>query len=461
MLWLGALLVQASTAVGQLTPRESVSPSATGSSEVANTPPPERVEVEPHARDDEIRKRLLDILDATGWFAAAEVRVDEGVVFLHGSANVPESKEWAGNLARNTEGVVAVVNKMNVASPSAWNFQPAEAELHSLTQAIVRALPLIVMAVLVLALAWLSAKGIVYTLRHILRGRIGSSLLREVVARTFGFLIFMLGLYLVLRMSGLTRLAVTVIGGTGLIGLVLGIAFRDITENFLASMLLSLQQPFREGDFVDVAGTQGYVQRLTSRTTVLMTIAGNQVQIPNSTVFRSTICNYTSNINRREDFVVGIGYEVSIPQAQQAALQVLSEHPAVLKDPEPWVLVDGLGAATVNLRIYFWIDGSTHSWLKVKSSLIRLIKRAFQDAGISLPDSAREMIFPNGVPVHLLDHRNGTGEPKRKASPADHPQQSEQISTAAERGLNNDSEEIEEQARRGWSPEQGENLLLH
>jgi small conductance mechanosensitive channel len=75
----------------------------------------------------------------------------------------------------------------------------------------------------------------------------------------------------------------------------------------------------------------------------------------------------------------------------------------VLGNPEPWVLVDGLGSATVQLRVYFWLEGTTHSWLKVRSSVIRLVKRAFQDAGISMPDEAREVVFPDGVPVRMLE----------------------------------------------------------
>ena len=110
------------------------------------------------------------------------------------------------------------------------------------------------------------------------------------------------------------------------------------------------------------------------------------MQVPNSTVFKSTLRNFTSNPNRRDDFIVGIGYDDSITFAQEVALKVLAEHPAVLHDPEPLVLVENLGSSTVNLRIYFWLDGGQHSWAKVKSSVIRLTKRAFQDAGISLPD---------------------------------------------------------------------------
>ena len=107
--------------------------------------------------------------------------------------------------------------------------------------------------------------------------------------------------------------------------------------------------------------------------------------------------------NRREVFEVGIGYDDSINDAQEIARKVLAEHPAVLNDPEPAVLVDSLGRSTVNLRVYFWLNGHENSWLKVRSSVIRLVKLAFQQQGISMPDEAREMVFPQGIPVTLLD----------------------------------------------------------
>jgi small-conductance mechanosensitive channel len=316
-------------------------------------------------------------------------------------------------------------------------------------------LPLIVVVVVVIALSWLLARLTVYILRRRLLGRSLSQLLREVMARAGGLLVMLAGVYLVLRIAGLTQLALTVVGGTGLIGLVLGIAFRDITENFLASLFLSLQQPFREGDLVEVASVTGYVQRLTSRTTVLMTLDGNQVQVPNSTVFKSTLRNYTSNPNRREDFIVGIGYDDAISFAQEVALKVLAEHPAVLKEPEPLVLVENLGSATVNLRVYFWLNGGQHSWVKVKSSVIRLVKRAFQDAEISLPDEAREVTFPHGVPVRMIEG-DGAVAPAdpAQAKPTAEP---ETVATQAEAGLQSEAEEIKEQARKSWTP--GENLL--
>jgi small conductance mechanosensitive channel len=117
-----------------------------------------------------------------------------------------------------------------------------------------------------------------------------------------------------------------------------------------------------------------------------------------------------------KDFVVGIGYDDSINDAQEIARKVLADHPAVLNDPEPSVLVDSLGKATVNLRVYFWLNGREHSWLKVRSSVIRLVKLAFQKHGISMPDEAREVVFPHGIPVTVLDGKpvDAPGAPCRE-----------------------------------------------
>lgn len=413
---------------------------------------PGKVEVQPVAKDDEIRQRIADILKTTTWFGEPMVTVQEGIVFLKGRTETEESRQWAGNLARNTEGVVAVVNQIEVVPTTVWDFDPTFQVLNDLARGFIRLLPLIVVAVVVIVLSWFFARLTVSLLRRGLIERSLSRLLREVLARAGGVIVMLAGLYLVLRIAGLTQLALTVVGGTGLMGLVLGIAFRDITENFLASLFLSLQQPFREGDLVEVANLTGYVQRLTSRTTVLMTLDGNQAQVPNATVFKSTIRNFTSNPNRRDDFIVGIGYDDSIPFAQETALKVLAEHPAVLSEPEPLVLVENLGPSTVNLRVYFWLDGSRNSSLKVKSSVIRLVKRAFQESGISLPDEAREVTFPHGVPVHMIKSEEA-GEPVL-ARPVAEP---ETVVTQAEAGLQSEAGEIKKQARKSWTP--GENLL--
>lgn len=422
---------------------------------------PDNVDVEPKARDEEIRERLHSILTATGWFVDPEVQVHEGVVFLRGMTETADYKSRAGDLARNTQDVVAVVNQIELIQPSAWDFQPALTRLQEMWFGLIGSVPLIGFSLLVLLITWSITRLSMAATRNSLRRRISTPLLGNVVAYTVGALIFLTGLYIVLRVAGLTNVAMTVVGGTGLIGLILGIAFRDITENFLASIFLSIQNPFRVGDLVEIASTLGYVQSLTTRVTVLLTLDGNQVQIPNAIVYKSNIFNFTSSPNRRVDFSIGIGYDDPIKDAQQIALQVLEEHPAVLKDPEPWVLVENLGSATVNLRIYFWLDGRQHSMLKVKSSVIRLVIRAFQTAGISMPDEAREMIFPNGLPLRWITPDEGSQASALVPGPArSTTTEDTSVSTDAEAGLRSEAREIQAQARQGWKPKEEENLLM-
>ncbi len=423
---------------------------------------PTKVDVKPVAHDEEIRKRLQRVLDATDWFHDPQVQVEEGVVFLNGRVESDELKKWAGDLAHNTQDVVAVANRLQVIQQSVWDFRQPWSGVMLLWRDFFRALPFLVLALLILVLTVGSALLTTRGIQALLRTRIRTKLLQNVIARAAGGFVVLCGVYLILRVSGLTQLALTLVGGTGLIGLIVGIAFRDITENFLASIFLSMQPPFETGDLVEISGVTGYVQQLNMRTTILMTLDGNLVQIPNTSVYKSTLSNFTTNANRREDFVVGIGYDDAINEAQEIALKVLVDHPAVLNDPEPAVLADSLGTSTANLRVYFWINGREHSWLKVRSSVIRLVKRAFQEHGISMPDEAREVVFPKGIPITMLEGKpteaHVATQEKRFYAEARH-EELDVVSTKAEAGLYSEATVIEEQARQAQPLKEGENLL--
>jgi small-conductance mechanosensitive channel len=428
-----------------------------------DTEVPNQVDVQPVAQDEEIDRRLTGILEATEWFVAPSVEVRDGVVFLDGQTRMEAHREWAGNLARNTQDVVAVVNRIEVIPRPAWDFSPAWTEIRALWRRMIQSIPLVVFGVAVLFLTWWLAKTVARLSQKFLRHRLESPLLIRIAAQTIAVPVFLLGLYLVLQVAGLTRLAVTLLGTTGVVGIVIGFAFRDIAENFLASILLSLRKPFRTEDLIEVAGYSGIVQQMNVRSTVLMTVEGNHVQIPNATIFKNTIVNYTANPNRRSGFTVGIGYDSSILKAQELVAQVLAGHPAVLKTPEPLVLVDQLGAATINLQVYFWYDATLYAPIKINSSLMRLTKRTFEEAGISMPDEAREVIFPDGVPVvpapqpePVPDRQVRPGPPPPPISPAGAP---EPVTAGSEGNLSSEDREIQQQAKQSRLPEEGENLL--
>jgi small-conductance mechanosensitive channel len=434
-------------------------PSATPAADDAPSEAPDKVEIDPTALDYEIRERLEKILLATGWFIDPKVEVQDGVVFLTGYAKNADHRKWAGDLARNTQDVVAVVNQMQVVEPSIWDFSPAFLELREIWRGFIRSLPLVGFSLLALFVTFVVSRLIANATRQTLRKRLPNALIANVASYTVRISTFLVGVFIIFQIAGLTSIATTVIGGTGLLGIVLGIAFRDITENFLASIFLSAQNPFRSGDLVEIDGILGFVEALTTRVTILLTQDGNHVQIPNATVYKSNIYNFTTNPNRRADFIIGIGYDDSISKAQEVALKVLQGHPAVLGEPEPLTLVDTLGSSTVNLRIYFWIDGKEHSFIKVKSAIIRLTKHAFEDAGISMPDEAREVIFPKGIPVQVLSSSLRESEHDTETSKAARSEEPATLSTQAEDNLSSEAKALKEQTRGSWKPGDGENLL--
>jgi small-conductance mechanosensitive channel len=159
---------------------------------------------------------------------------------------------------------------------------------------------------------------------------------------------------------------------------------------------------------------------------------------------------------------VGIGYDDEIARAQQIAIGILRAHTAVLEDPEPLVLVESLGAATVNLRVYFWINVELYGRLKVKSSVIRQIKLAFDQAEISMPDEAREVVFPAGVPVIVESEvPRVTTHDERKAgrSPVGSGAAATTGGSEGEGDLGSDTRDLKTQAENSRDPEGGRNLL--
>jgi len=282
-----------------------------------------------------------------------------------------------------------------------------------------------------------------------------SPLLRSVFERSISVLFVVFGIYIFLFLAGLTGFAIAVVSGTGVVGLILGFAFRDIAENFISSLLLTVQRPFSIGDIVQINEFTGIIQKVTARATTLVDFDGNHIQIPNATIYKGVIKNLTANPLMRGSFVIGVGYDASVKHAQQLAQSVIAQQTYVLTDPEPLILIDNLGPSTYNIKVYFWVNVEETSVIKMSSLLMREIVCAFDDAGISMPDDARERIFPQGLTLEreklskTPSQQNGvkTTEPANTSS-------GNTIDDVA-----TEAHDIREQARRSRDPEEGQNIL--
>lgn len=269
-----------------------------------------------------------------------------------------------------------------------------DAMVDNANDALVRLLervPQLILALLVLLFASWSSRFIANRL-HLIRIRSQnpymSGLLRTIVRTA----IMLIAVLIALDLIGLTSVVGAVLGSAGVVGLVLGFAFREIAENYIAGILLSVRRPFEPGDHVMIENREGKVISVNSRATVLMTMDGNHLQLPNSLVFKSVVLNYSKNPKRRFDFTMLIDGNQSIRESQALAMAAIAQIEGVLDDPAPsWVVVE-FGAAGIQLRFFGWVDQRETDLGKVRSEAIRRVKSAFADAGIEAPRTVYHIV---------------------------------------------------------------------
>lgn len=242
------------------------------------------------------------------------------------------------------------------------------------------------------------------------------------------------GIVVALNMLGAGTLMGAVLGGAGVVGIALGFAMRDTVENYVASLMLSLRQPFRPNDWVVIDDHEGRVIRLTSRATILMTLDGNHLRIPNSAVFKAVILNYTRNPRRRFDFTLGIDADDDPTAARHLGVEILKGLDFVLTEPEPQARVEDVGDSNVVIRFLGWIDQGATDFYKARSRAIPAVKQALEQAGFALPEPIHRLRFDSGaqLPVEGLDAAVRSQKEPRPARKQPAAATSEQLDTAPE-----------------------------
>ena len=277
--------------------------------------------------------------------------------------------------------------------------EPAVTRVETRFEGLLAALPQAGLALVVVLLAWLLARSVARwdrPYRRLQGNRFVSDLVRG-IARA---LVLLAGLAVALEIVDATHLVGALAGTAGVAGLALGFAFRDLIENYVASILLSLRQPFAPNDQVSIDRFEGRVSRLTSRATILVTPDGNNLRIPNATVFKGIILNYSRNPERRFGFPVWIHPAAAVGEVQALLLGALAGTTGVLAEPQPAVLVEELGAAEVRLRVFGWVNQASVDFAAVQSEAMRRAKEALDGAGVPAPEPVyRLRAEPEPAPV--------------------------------------------------------------
>ncbi len=175
------------------------------------------------------------------------------------------------------------------------------------------------------------------------------------------------------------------LAGLGILGFTVGFALQDVSKNFIAGLLLLLEQPFDLGDVIEVGGFIGTVAQVDVRATELYTFDGQNVIIPNGEIFTSAIKNYSRYPKRRVELSVGVDYDSDLEKVRQTTLQVIEGIPGVLDDPAPKVVFKNFGESSIDFTLYYWIDLEQTGYLDALDATVVNLKSAFESTGINIP----------------------------------------------------------------------------
>ncbi len=356
--------------------------------------------------DAAIEADLDEIFGSIDGLDPVTVNATAGVVTLEGEVVSDALKARAAELAGRIDGVVDVQDNMTVSTSVSDRIGPAFERFEERSMRVVYSLPLLVVGLIVLWLAWIFSRWL-STRAWITRRTRQNPFMTDIVRQLVRAVVMVAAILFVLDLMELTALVGAVLGAAGVATLAIGFAFRDLIENYIASVLLSLRQPFEPDDLVEIGDHLGQVSRLTSRATVLITPDGNHVRIPNATVFKAEMVNYSRNPYRRFQFDVGVDVELELSPVQALAENVVGDIDGVLDDPAPFCLVTELGDSSVILRVFAWVDQREFDFGRVRSEAIRQVKEAFDDADIVMPE-----------PIYNIKMLGAKGDPEASPGPS-------------------------------------------
>lgn len=275
-------------------------------------------------------------------------------------------------------------------------------------------LPNLFFALIILVIAFVLSSKIKKLLSRKFSGKAHDKITAEYIAIVTKWAIVIVGILLACQALGLSGIAGGLLAGAGVSAIVIGFAFKDIAQNFLAGLILAFNRPFDVNDTVEINGIMGKVMGLDLRTTHIQTFDSKDVYIPNGVIITSPITNYTRNGLIRMDFIVGIDYNDNINEATALIEKTALKVEGVLQKNPPYVAVDELATNTVNLKVFFWTETDDYrkGAVLLKGKVMQEIKQALLASGFGLPANIQELKLYDHAEHLSIDVVNHNGKSK-------------------------------------------------
>lgn len=289
--------------------------------------------------------------------------------------------------------------------------------LHEMAAGLIRLLPQLAIALVVLLVTWAAAKFARRIAERLLNRTHVRNTLVDLAETLVGVLIWVLGLMIAssIVLPGVTPANLLAVLGLGSVAV--GFAFKDIFENFLAGVLIMLRRKMRIGDMIECESVEGKVEHITLRDTYLRHLSNELVLVPNAYLFKNPVKILTESATRRHQVEVGVGYDVDLEAARTVIEQAVRDAEGVDPSQRVDVFAKEFGDSSINFLVRWWAGSKPIDMHRSRDAVVRGIKRALDDAGMEIPFPYRTLTFKEALPLK----RSGERAAARTPRPTDQP----------------------------------------
>ncbi|MEO0540111.1 MAG: mechanosensitive ion channel family protein [Cyanobacteria bacterium P01_A01_bin.105] len=203
------------------------------------------------------------------------------------------------------------------------------------------------------------------------------------------YTVLMIGCVQALDAAGINTAAI--IASLGLAGLTVGFAARDALSNLISGLLIFWDRPFVIGDLVEVEGDYGHVERITLRSTRIVTVDGRMLAVPNSTIINAIVASYTNFPHLRLDINITVAVTEDLDRAKALLISLVQDNPAFLREPPPRVVVTALNDYNVALQLQAWLDNEREH-VTQRFVLRERAFKALTAAGVEMPFETIQLV---------------------------------------------------------------------
>ena len=255
-------------------------------------------------------------------------------------------------------------------------------------------LPNFLVAVLIVAVGWYLARYAYGLVNRLVLRASGSQNVSELLASITRVLVVGAALFIGLSVIGLSSVVASGLAGAGIVGLAIGFALQDPLANLFSGIMMSVKELYRVGDLVETNGHLGVIQGITLRTTLLKSLQGQEVAIPNKDVLQSALVNYTTNRNRRVDLTFGVSYGDDLARVREVTKRAIEAAVDPYPGKDVQVFWTEFGDSSINGVVRFWQEATSQAdFLAGRSRAIEAIKSAFDREDIMIPFPIRTLDF--------------------------------------------------------------------